>query len=105
MPGYFKLDRVTVENYRSIERCEVDLGRITFLVGANGSGKTSFIDALAFVGACLTSSVEQATRDRGGIHSLLHRPVRLPAKFGIALEISSSEGFKCHYAFQIAALE
>jgi predicted ATPase len=102
MPGYFKLDRVAVENYRSIERCEVDLGRITFLVGANGSGKTSFIDALAFVGVSLTSSPEQAVRNRRGIYSLLHWPVRLPAKFSVELNVSSSDGLKGYYAFQIA---
>ncbi|HXB67924.1 MAG TPA: AAA family ATPase [Candidatus Acidoferrales bacterium] len=102
MSNYFKLDRVTVENYRSIERCEVDLGRITFLVGANGSGKTSFIDALAFVSVSLTSSPEQAVRNRRGIHSLLHWPVRLPARFSIELSVSSSDGLEAYYAFQIA---
>ena len=38
--------KVSLGNYRSIAQCEVDLGPVTFLVGANGSGKGNFLDAL-----------------------------------------------------------
>jgi len=105
MPSYFKLDKVTVENYRSIERCEVDLGRITFLVGANGSGKTSFVDALAFVGDCLTSSLGQAVHKRGGVRSLLHRGVRRSTKFSVAANFSSSDGLVGSYKVEVASTD
>lgn len=35
-----------IENFRSIEKASVDLGRITALTGANNSGKTSIMHAL-----------------------------------------------------------
>lgn len=47
-----RLVDVRVSNFRSIENIEVDLGALTVLIGANNSGKTSFLDALyAAIGA------------------------------------------------------
>jgi recombinational DNA repair ATPase RecF len=41
--------RVTIRNYKSIAACQVDLSPLMFLVGANGAGKSNFLDALRFV--------------------------------------------------------
>lgn len=40
------LRKVTIEKFRRFERVEVQLDRITVLIGENNSGKTSFLDAL-----------------------------------------------------------
>ena len=42
------ISRVRIENYKSIARCDVRLGPLTFLVGRNGAGKSNFLDALRF---------------------------------------------------------
>lgn len=41
--------RVTLRNYKSIASCKIDLPRLTFLIGANGSGKSNFLDSFRFV--------------------------------------------------------
>ena len=43
------ISRVAINNYKSIAHCDVQLGALQFLVGRNGSGKSNFLDALAFV--------------------------------------------------------
>ena len=43
------ISKVVINNYRSIAHCDVQLGALQFLVGRNGSGKSNFLDALAFV--------------------------------------------------------
>lgn len=40
------ITKLKVENFRSIESAEIDLGRINVLTGSNNSGKSSFIYAL-----------------------------------------------------------
>lgn len=40
------ITKLYIENFRSIEKAEVDLGKITVLTGANNSGKSSVIYAL-----------------------------------------------------------
>jgi len=40
------VEKVRVENFRSLKKIEVALSPLTLLVGANNSGKTSFLRAL-----------------------------------------------------------
>lgn len=51
-PCGVKITDVRVSNFRSLENIEVTLDSLTVLIGANNSGKTSFLDALyAVIGA------------------------------------------------------
>ncbi len=47
-----RITEVRVRNFRSLKSVDVKLDRLTVLVGANNSGKTSFLEALhAAIGA------------------------------------------------------
>ena len=67
------ITRVVIENYKSIERCDVSLGPLMLLVGPNGSGKSNFLDALRFVSDALHNSLDHALRERGGIKEVCSR--------------------------------
>ena len=41
------ITRLHIENYRSIDNLTLELGQKNLLMGANGSGKSSILDALA----------------------------------------------------------
>jgi predicted ATPase len=98
------LTRVILENYKSLARCDVSLGPLSFLVGANGSGKSNFLDALRFVADALRSSLDHAIRDRGGINEVRLRSGGHPRHFGIRLEFALESGHRGYYAFRIGAL-
>ena len=40
------LDRIVVDNFKSLRRVDLRLGRLNLLIGANASGKSNFLDAL-----------------------------------------------------------
>ena len=69
----FLINRVILQNYRSIAYCDVELRNLTFLSGPNGSGKSNFMDALRFVADSLRTSLEHAMRERGGIREMICR--------------------------------
>ena len=96
------LHRVKLRNYRSIGACDVQLGRLCFLVGPNGSGKSNFVDALRLVGDGLNRSLDHALRDRGGIGEVRRRSSGHPTHFAIRLEFENAE-MKGHYAFEVGA--
>src|SRR5947207_30678 len=97
MEGRVQIDRFAVRNFRSIEECDVELAPVTFFIGSNGSGKTSFIDAILFVSSALRDSLQKAIADRGGIHSILHHPISLPTTSQFEFHLSSSTGFRCEF--------
>lgn len=45
------LKKIYIENFKSIYKDEIELGRFNVFIGENGSGKSNILEALAFVGA------------------------------------------------------
>lgn len=101
--GVPRLRRVHIRNYKSISEATVDLGPLTILVGANGTGKSNFVDALAFVGECVSESVELAFKNRGGIGGVRRRSGGHPTHIGIRLVIDLADHQLADYSFEIAA--
>jgi predicted ATPase len=102
MPPF--ISRVVLRNYRSVGQCDVSLGPLTYLVGANGAGKSNFVDALHLVSDALTSSLDQALSRRGGLAEVRRRSSGHPTHFGIRLEFTLG-GRVGHYAFNIGSLK
>ena len=40
------IDRIVIENFKSLRRVDLSLGRMNLFIGANASGKSNFLDAL-----------------------------------------------------------
>lgn len=97
------LTRVKLKHYKSIAACDVELGRLCFLVGPNGSGKSNFLDAFRFVAESLRHSLDHAVRDRGGIQEVRRRSVTHPTHLGMRLEFQLAHGRSGHYAFDVGA--
>lgn len=98
------LTRVVLRNYKSIAACDVRLSPLTYLVGANGSGKSNFIDALHFVRDSLNGSLDNAMNERGGLPEVRRRSSGHPTHFGIRLEFRLPSGESGFYAFAVGAL-
>jgi predicted ATPase len=49
---------VRVENYKSIASLALDLGRLTVLIGANGSGKSNILEAIALASAAAQNKLD-----------------------------------------------
>ncbi len=94
--------KVSLRNYRSIAQCEVELGPVTFLVGANGSGKSNFLDALRLIGDALNRSLDHALRDRGGLEEVRRRSGGHPTHFSVRVDFELGEG-SGFYAFKVGA--
>jgi predicted ATPase len=48
---------VTIENYKSIRKLTLELGRVNVLIGANGSGKSNLLEGIAFGCAAIRKQV------------------------------------------------
>src|ERR1700761_4269267 len=59
------LRRVRIRGYKSIAFCDVTLEPLTILVGRNASGKSNFVDALAFLRDLLNGGVNAALEAHG----------------------------------------
>lgn len=97
------LRRVRIRNYKSIGKCDVELGRLNVLVGRNGSGKSNFLDAFRFVLDGLQTSLDHAIKARGGIDEVRRRSTGHPHNFGVELEMNLPDGRHATYGFEISS--
>jgi predicted ATPase len=102
-PGPILISRVALKNFRSVAACDIELGPLTFLVGANGAGKSNFLDALRLISDSLNSSLDHALRERGGVHEVRRRSSGHPTHFGVRIEFTLPTGPAGHLAFEVAA--
>ncbi len=102
--GSVFVHRVELSNYRSLAHCSVSLRPLTVLVGRNGSGKSNFLDALRLVAESLSTSLEHALRERGGMDEVRRRSAGHPTQFGVRLELSLPAGGAAIYALSVGAL-
>jgi len=100
----FDINRVRLQHYRSIKRCDVLLEDLTVLVGPNGSGKSNFVDSLRFVSQALGENLDNALRERGGAAEVRRRSAGHPTHFTIELDFTG-DGITGGYRFKIGAVK
>lgn len=94
---------IAIRNYKSIDACRLRLPPLAFFVGANGSGKSNFLDALRFVSDSLKTSLDHALRDRGTIKEVRRKSGGHPNHFSIRLDFALPDGSLGHLSFRIGA--
>lgn len=97
------LTRVRLSNFKSIRSCDVRLRSLSILVGPNGTGKSNFVDALRLTTDALTTTLDHALRDRGGINEVRRRSGGHPTHFSVRLSFDLGEGRAGEYAYEVAS--
>ena len=68
-----KLDHITIKGFRSLAHVEkLRLNDVNVLIGANGSGKSNFVEAFSFLRALRQRSLQRYVAQAGGANQLLH---------------------------------
>ena len=101
----FYVRRLCLQNYRSIEKCDLNLGRLAIFVGPNGSGKSNVLDSLRFMRQALGENLDNALRERGGISEVRRRSTGHPTNFTIGVSFELSDGRDGEYSFRIGSVK
>lgn len=79
--------KIEVSRYKCLKRADIVLAPFNILVGPNASGKSTFLDSLAFIRDALESDVEKAVRKRAtSLRELTWKNQDLDKGFEIAVE-------------------
>ncbi|MFH0822157.1 MAG: AAA family ATPase, partial [Pseudomonadota bacterium] len=71
------IESISIDNYRVFRHAELkDIPQMSVLVGANGSGKSTFFDVFGFLKDALTENVYTALAKRGGFKEVVSRDSR-----------------------------
>ncbi len=56
--GSLVLETIRIENYKSIDKLVLPLGRVNVFIGENGAGKSNILEAIALAGAAQASKLD-----------------------------------------------
>ena len=66
-----RIDRISIQGFRSIKSCDIRLGGINILIGANGAGKSNFISVFRMIQQIFAKRLQNYVTYNGGPDSLL----------------------------------
>lgn len=106
--------RVTVEeirlrNFRAFENARLSLSDLTFIVGRNGAGKSSLLDAVDLLREAVTDNLEDALDRRGGLLAVRRLAVggdtdcRMGIAVSMAVEFPGGRSTRAVYGFDLVA--
>ena len=61
------LSKLIIQNYKSIDRLELSLGRMNLFIGENGAGKSNILEAIALAGAANAGKLDNEFLSSRGI--------------------------------------
>ena len=71
IPQGEKIDTISIQNYKSIKSCNLDLNGINIFIGANGAGKSNFISVFTLLRNIFERHLRYHVSYSGGPDSLL----------------------------------
>jgi predicted ATPase len=93
-----QLDWISIEGFKSIANSgKIELRPINLVIGANGVGKSNFIQVIEFIKAACTNKqvLETIIRIEGGANEILHFGDKVTKSVNIEFELKKQE-LTCH---------
>lgn len=91
-----KLNRIQIENFKSIHRLDLRLNPLNVFIGANGVGKSNFIGIFKFLNKIINEQLQLYTGESGGADSILYFGRKISDHLTIKLSFADEvNGYEC----------
>ena len=89
-----KLESIAIEGFKSFgEQVEVPLKPLNVLIGANGAGKSNFLEAFSLLRAISKEPIDHYVDKAGGAERLLHLGSRTTQEMSISVSFDDTDGY------------
>lgn len=96
----YKINRIGIGGFRRLKNIKLDTSPFMVLIGANGAGKTSFLDAMTLLSASASGDLNDSLSRLGGLPNLLSRGKCDTLTLEIGMEVPGHEPLE--YALELS---
>jgi predicted ATPase len=89
-----RLERISVKGFRRLQHIDIEMRDLVVMIGANGSGKTSFLDALALLSASAKGNLTEILQRKGGLNQILTRGKESQLEITVSMKIPERQPLK-----------
>lgn len=95
--------RIKLHNWKNFQNCDITLTERTFVIGANASGKSNFIDALRFLRdvSKQAGGLQYAVEERGGITKIRCLAARISTDVRIIVELGEPDSNEATWIYEL----
>ena len=68
-----KIEKISIKGFRRLQHVDLEMRDLVVMIGANGSGKTSFLDAMSLLAASASGKLHESLQSKGGLNEILTR--------------------------------
>jgi predicted ATPase len=68
-----RLENILIEGFRRLQHVDIEMRNLMVMIGANGSGKTSFLDAISLLSASAQGNLTETLQQKGSLNQILTR--------------------------------
>lgn len=86
-----KFKEITIEGYRRLHDIQLEMRPLTVMIGANGSGKTSFLDAISILSASANGNLLKTLQKKGGLNDILTRERAKELTISVSMDIPNRQ--------------
>ncbi len=94
-------ERLSVKNFRRLANVDLELRPLNVLIGANGIGKTSFLDVLSLMAQSAQGSLRSALSDLSGLAAILTYDRQPELQLKVSMNVKAHEPLE--YSLRIRA--
>jgi len=89
-----KLENISIKGFRRLEHTELEMRDLIVMIGANGSGKTSFLDVLSILAASARGNLHDTLQIKGGLNEILTRGKARELEIKISMKVPEAQSLK-----------
>jgi len=87
MKGFNKINRIQINGFKRLRDVDLPIRPFMVLIGANGVGKTSFLDAISLLSASARGELNSRLSEYGGLTSVMTREKSNSVSFSIDVDV------------------
>ena len=85
------ISEINIKNFKSFNKLDIELGHFSVIIGANGSGKSNFVQIFKFLREIIKSDLSNAIQMQGGIRYLKNIKLSKNQSFSLSIINKYSE--------------
>jgi predicted ATPase len=89
-----RLEKISVKGFRRLQNIELEMRNLIVMIGANGSGKTSFLDVLSVLAASASGNLHNILQLKGGLNEILTRGKARELEIAVSMKVPERQPLK-----------
>ncbi|MBE9143381.1 AAA family ATPase [Planktothrix mougeotii] len=82
-----RIETISIKGFRRLQNIELEMRNLTVMIGANGSGKTSFLDVMSILAASASGNLQNILQLKGGLNEILTRGKAQELEIAVSMQI------------------